>query len=166
MPISIDHRNKNFEMKYRQKFAFSSLYFPHAKITGRITVSFIPMYFSVTRDLLFAVLQFPDNYLVDPDVEKLIDDDEHYSWSHRSIQLESLRKLCIPEVVLLLHKVLHLAGEYKECVRLADELANECHQLYKVYSKHKLAELIGKISESSLALMNEKMDPWGYAIDV
>lgn len=122
------------------------------------------MIFSATRDLLFAVLQFPDNYLVDPDVEKLIDDDE--PWSHRSIQLESLRKLCIPEVVLLLHKVLHLAGEYKECVRLADELANECRQLYKVYSKHKLAELIGKISESSLALMNEKMDPWGYAIDV
>lgn len=116
--------------------------------------------------MLFSVLQFPENYLVDPDVEKIIDDDEHYSWSHRSIQLESLRKLCIPEVVLLLHKVLHLAGEYKECVRIADELANEGRQLYKVYSKHKLAELIGKISESSLALMNEKMDPWGYAIDV
>ncbi|XP_037026335.1 nuclear pore complex protein Nup107 [Bradysia coprophila] len=118
------------------------------------------------RDLLFAVLQFPENYLVDPDAEKMLDDDEHYSWSHRSIQLESLRKLCIPEVVLLLHKVLHLAGEYKECVRLADELANESRQLYKVYSKHKLAELIGKISESSLALMNAKMDPWGYTIDV
>lgn len=78
--------------------------------------------------------------------------------------MEGLRKLCIPEIILLLHKILHLTGNYKECVRLADEIASEQRELYKVYSKHKLAELLSKISESSLALMNEQLDPWGYTV--
>ncbi|XP_055373682.1 nuclear pore complex protein Nup107 [Condylostylus longicornis] len=120
----------------------------------------------VTRDLLFNVLLFPDKgWLVDPDSDKLPPEilDE---WQLREVQLENLRKLCIPEIVLLLIKVLHSTGEYADCVKLVDEIASEHRQLYKVYPKHKLAELLAKVAESSLALMNEKLDPWGYKINI
>lgn len=117
----------------------------------------------ITRDLLFNVLLFPDKgWLVDPDTMKDVHDDDLPAWENRLIQMENLRKVCIPEIVLLLHKVLHLSEDYKGCLRLADEIASEQRQLYAVYPKHKLAETLSKIAESSLALMNEKLDPWGY----
>lgn len=78
-------------------------------------------------------------------------------------QLNGLRKLCIPQLVLHLHNILHCAGEFKAAVGLADELVSERCQLYAVYSTHELAEILAKISESSLALINVKMDPWGYS---
>lgn len=120
----------------------------------------------MTREQLFGVLLFPDKgFLVDPDLDKPVDADIDPSvWQRRSVQLQNLRKLCIPEVVLLLHHMLHSVGDYKECVRLADELASERRKLYAVYPRHRLAEIIAKISESSLALMNEKLDPWGYSM--
>jgi len=51
-------------------------------------------------------------------------------------------------------------------VRLADEISGEGRQLYKVYTKHKLAELLAKIADASLELLNSKLDPWGYPITV
>jgi len=36
----------------------------------------------------------------------------------------------------------------------------------KVYTKHKLAELLAKIADASLELLNSKLDPWGYPITV
>lgn len=119
----------------------------------------------ISRDLLFNILLFPDKgWLIDPDTVKEPNEIDLIEWEYRLVQMENLRKLCIPEIVLLLHKVLHLSGEYKDCVKLADQLAAEQGQLYKVYPKHKLAEILSKIVESSLALMNEKLDPWGYQI--
>lgn len=118
---------------------------------------------------LFGVLRFPDGgFLVDPEyveasATEAIEVLAAPLWRARSVQLESLRKLCVPECVVLLHRVLHDAGEFKECVRLADELADGTRKLYAVFTKQRLAEVIGKLGESSLALMNEKLDPWGYA---
>ena len=85
-------------------------------------------------------------------------------WKNRRIQMENLRKLHIPDVVSLLHKVLTLAEEHRDCLKLCDELASENHQLYKVFAKHKLAEFISKVAESSLALMNDKNDSFGYTM--
>lgn len=125
----------------------------------------------MTSEVLYNVLLFPDKgFLIDPDMPGVPSNDgdggemDGDQWKHRAVQLGNLRKLCIPEVVLLLQQVLHATGNYKECVRLSDLLASETRQLYLVYSKQKFAELIGKLAESSLALMNEKMDPWGYSI--
>lgn len=123
----------------------------------------------LTRDLMFNVLLFPERgFLVDPEPDttdvltaSLI---TSVDWKHRVVQLDNLRRLCVPETVLLLHQTLHQSGDYQQCVRLADELVDEKRQLYAVYPKHKLTEIIGKLAESSLALMNEKVDPWGYAI--
>ena len=117
---------------------------------------------------MYSVLMFADKgYLVDPDTENPVRDEDKDIMNMRSIQLENLRQLCIPEIVLLLYNVLHSAGCFKDAVQLADELASDQYKLYVVYSKDKLSEIVGKISESSLALMNDKaepMDPWGYEI--
>jgi nuclear pore complex protein Nup107 len=85
-------------------------------------------------------------------------------WDNRKNQMDNLRKICIPDTVLLLHKIFTNTGQHQQCIKLADELASESNQLYTVYSKHKLAEILTRIAESSLALMNEKHDPFGYVV--
>lgn len=108
---------------------------------------------------------FPEKgWLIDPDTARSPVDVDPLDWENRLHQLQKLRSICIPEIVLLLHKVLQQSGDYKGCIKLADEISSEARQLYKVYTKHKLAELLSKISESCLTLLNEKLDPWGYPI--
>ncbi|XP_050509495.1 nuclear pore complex protein Nup107 [Diabrotica virgifera virgifera] len=92
---------------------------------------------------LYNVLLFPDGWIVGAA-------EEYY-----------LRSTCIPEVVLLLYAVLYESGQHEECVQLADILASEKYGIYKVYSKEKLGEILVKLCESSVALLNAKKDPWG-----
>lgn len=119
----------------------------------------------MTKDLLYNVLLFPESgWLVDPeDVQPdYSSEGDVCMWENRKFQMENLRKLHIPDIVLLLHKILTLAEEHQECMKLCDEIAAEQNQLYSVFSKHKMSELLAKISETSLALMNQKLDSFGY----
>jgi len=50
----------------------------------------------------------------------------------RRHQMLLLRQLCLPKLCLLLHQVLHTTQRYKQCVQIADCVADEHHQLYKV----------------------------------
>ncbi|XP_071554168.1 nuclear pore complex protein Nup107-like [Temnothorax nylanderi] len=113
------------------------------------------------KQLLFNVLLFPDGgWLVDSkgsNDEPCTPEDEL-----REHQLEKLREVCIPKVTLLLHSVMSEMNEHDGCIQLADILASEQHQLYKVFSKERLREIFKKICESSLVLMDQKKDPWGY----
>ncbi|XP_001602744.1 nuclear pore complex protein Nup107 [Nasonia vitripennis] len=115
------------------------------------------------KQLLFNVLLFPDGgWLVD---SANVSNNEPLTSEEilREHQLEKLRKLCIPKIALLLHTVMTEMNEQAECVQLADILASEQHQLYKVFSKDRMQEIFKKICESSLALMDQKKDPWGYS---
>uniref|UniRef100_A0A182PSM0 Nuclear pore complex protein n=1 Tax=Anopheles epiroticus TaxID=199890 RepID=A0A182PSM0_9DIPT len=115
---------------------------------------------NLTRDLLYNVLLFPEaGWLVDTDTMKPPPDDDE-DWLHRAIQMENLRKLCIPEVVLLLHQLHTLTERHSENLLLADVLCSETRKLYSVFPKHKLAETLTKIAESSLTLMNARKDPF------
>ncbi|XP_023174045.1 nuclear pore complex protein Nup107 [Drosophila hydei] len=119
----------------------------------------------LTTDALFNVLLFPEKgWLNDPFIAKEPENSALLHWESRILQMEKLRSICLPEIVLLLHDVLAKSGDYAGCIRLADEIADERRQLYKVYTKHKLAELLGKIADTSLQLLNNKLDPWGYPI--
>lgn len=116
---------------------------------------------TVTRDLLYNILLFPEKgWLIDPDFDGKEDGQDEEDWLNRAVQMESLRKLCIPDVVLLLHQIFTLSGRFSESLQLADVISSEQRQLYSVYSKYKLAEVMTKIAESSLALMNKKLDPF------
>ncbi|KAJ8686209.1 hypothetical protein QAD02_022003 [Eretmocerus hayati] len=115
------------------------------------------------KQLLFNVLLFPDGgWLVDSNngVNHEPTTPEEVLRDH---QLENLRKLCLPKIVLLLYSVMSQMNEHAECIQLADLIAAEQHQLYKVFSKEYLRELLKKMTESSVALMDQKRDPWGYS---
>lgn len=47
-------------------------------------------------------------------------------------QLHMLQRLCLPQMVSLLHTVLHATGSYKQCVELANLVASEDYKLYQV----------------------------------
>lgn len=66
------------------------------------------------KTFLYNVLLFPEGWLVGAD-------DADY-----------LRSICIPQVVLLLYSVLSESGLHGEVVQLADLIATEKYQLYKV----------------------------------
>ncbi|XP_003703721.1 nuclear pore complex protein Nup107 [Megachile rotundata] len=113
------------------------------------------------KQLLYNVLLFPDGgWLVDA----INDDDELCTPEEisREKQMEKLRELCIPKITLLLHSVMSEMNEHAGCIQLADILASEQYQLYKVFKKGRLREVFKKICESSLVLMDQKKDPWGY----
>ncbi|XP_055525910.1 nuclear pore complex protein Nup107 [Wyeomyia smithii] len=116
----------------------------------------------MTRDLLYNILLFPEKgWLIDPDcTNEDPEGSKEEEWRHRRIQMDNLRKLCIPDVVLLLHQIFTQSGRFAESLQLADVISSEQRQLYTVYSKHKLAEIMSRIAESSLGLMNEKQDPF------
>lgn len=113
------------------------------------------------KQLLFNVLLFPDGgWLIDSNnnTEEPCSSDEVL----REHQLEKLRELCIPKIALLLHSVMSEMNEHAGCIQLGDTLASEQYQLYKVFPKGRLREMFKKICESSLILMDQKKDPWGY----
>lgn len=118
-------------------------------------------------EALYNVLLFPEKgWLVDPFIPKEPENAKLLNWEQRQLQMEKLRSICLPEIALLLHDVMFKTRDFAGCVRLADEISSEQRQLYKVYTKHKLAELMAKIAEASLELLNSKLDPWGYPITV
>ncbi|CAH0386713.1 unnamed protein product [Bemisia tabaci] len=82
----------------------------------------------------------------------------------RAHQMAALRKLCIPKMVLLLHKVLHSNGDYQECIQLSELVVDETHKIYKEYGKQELNELLLKICDSSAALLDENKDAFGYPL--
>lgn len=80
--------------------------------------------------MLFNVLLFPDGgWLVDPQAYN-VESPPEYIW--RSHQLDKLREICIPKVVMLLHTVMSEMNEHAECVKLSDIVASKQHKLYKV----------------------------------
>ncbi|KAG5673126.1 hypothetical protein PVAND_003200 [Polypedilum vanderplanki] len=119
-----------------------------------------------TKDLFYNVLLFPEKgWLMDAEDLKMefSTEENANAWENRKVQMDNLRKLHIPDIALLLHKILTLAEEHRECMKLSIELAAEQNQLFDVFSKHKMSELLSKMAESSLALMNENMDPFGFS---
>lgn len=67
------------------------------------------------RTKLYNVLLFPDG-----------------GWLNGSENPSHLRNTCIPESVLLLYSVLSESGQHTACIQLADIIASEKYQLYKV----------------------------------
>ncbi|KAL7307217.1 hypothetical protein TKK_0000940 [Trichogramma kaykai] len=114
------------------------------------------------KQLLFNVILFPDGGWLCDSYNGTSNEPLTPEEVLREHQMEKLRKLCIPKIVLLLHTVMSEMNEHSECLELADIIASEQHEIYKVFTKEKLREIFRKLCESSLALMNQKKDPWGY----
>lgn len=113
----------------------------------------------VTVEKLYNVLLFPDGgWMVDQREEE----EEESSRTH---QLQLLRQLCLPLICFLLHKVLHSTEQYKQCVQIADVIASEQYQLYKVFRKDELQKMLSLFRDTSLAALGKNLDPLGYDME-
>ena len=81
----------------------------------------------------------------------------------RSLEVDYLRRVCLPQLVLLLHSVLHNTGQFERAVGIADLIATEQFGLYEVYVQDNMRELLQKLRESSLeAMATGTQDAWGH----
>ena len=81
----------------------------------------------------------------------------------RQGQMSSLRKQLVPRTVTLLHTLLHNTGQYAKSIALADLVASDQHAIYTAFTSQDMKELLAKIRESSLAVMDQGKDPWGFS---
>lgn len=91
--------------------------------------------------------------------------EEEEEESSRTHQLQLLRQLCLPLICFLLHKVLHSTEQYKQCVQIADVIASEQYQLYKVFRKDELQKMLSLFRDTSLAALGKNLDPLGYDME-
>ena len=87
------------------------------------------------NDKIMTVITFSDGWMAEPE------DD---------VELAYLRKLCIPELIFLLHTLLNSTQKYGEAVALADIVASEVHGLYECFHKENMRTFLNKIKQSAV----------------
>ena len=113
----------------------------------------------MTKKKMYNVLLFTDGgWMVDQKEEEDLD-------GNRQQQMMSLRQLVLPGLCFLLHNILHTSQQYAECLQLADIIASEQHQLYKVFRNDELRQLLKLLRDSSLAVLDQNKDTLGYDLD-
>lgn len=120
------------------------------------------------KNLLYNILLFPGGWLQDESDSVASENFSENENVDRTKQLETLRRLCIPEVVILILKILQSSDDinsHKEAVKLSTILAGENRCLYKVFTKSKLMEILERIKESSLFLIEKGRDMFGFEIN-
>jgi len=96
---------------------------------------------------LFAVLTFPLGWLKD---EPTAFSSTNLS---RDNELKKLRRMCVPEIFLLCHTVLHETQQYQDCLELASMIADEQQTLYKDFSSEELREFLSLLGKSAMAAL-------------
>lgn len=92
------------------------------------------------QEKIMAVLTFTDGWMGQPE------DDE---------ALNYLRKLCIPEFVLLLHTVLHTTQQFKDAMGVADIVADENYGLYECFHRENMRMFLNKIKQSAVCNLEQ-----------
>lgn len=112
-----------------------------------------------TKESIYNVLLFPGGWMCDQREAAVTEFSEE---SSRSQQLLSLRQLCLPYLTFLLHSVLQSFKLHKECIHLADVVQSKQYKLYAVFQKDDLQKFLQLLRESSIALLDEGRDPFGF----
>ncbi|MEE6480515.1 hypothetical protein FKM82_012595 [Ascaphus truei] len=110
------------------------------------------------KEKIYNVLLFVDGGWM---VDVREDAEEDHERTH---QMVLLRRLCLPMMCFILHTVLHNTKQYQDCLRLADVVSSDNQKLYKVFSNTELKNLLQKLRESSLMLLDQGLDPLGYEV--
>ncbi|CAK1555255.1 unnamed protein product [Leptosia nina] len=121
-----------------------------------------------TKSLLYNALLFPGGWLQDENDSVSSPNFTQEEKEERLKQLDTLRRLCIPEIVTLIIKILQSnddVGNHKEALKMCDLIAGENRCLYKVFTKNKLQELLERIKQSSLILLEKGRDMFGYEVN-
>lgn len=107
------------------------------------------------RSTEIQVVQEP-NLVIQEQLERKKQD-----WNVRKIQLDTMRRIYVPKFILLLHTVYYDSRNYSECMRIADVVADEQRKLYTTFTKEQMTNLLAKIRESSILILNHSSDPLG-----
>lgn len=121
-----------------------------------------------TKNLLYSTLLFPGGWLQDESDSTSSNNFTQEEKEERAKQLDTLRRLCIPEVTILILKILQSNDDvdnHKEAVKISNLIAGENRGLYKVFTKNKLLEVLDRIKESSLLLLEKGKDIFGYDLN-
>ena len=70
----------------------------------------------------------------------------------RREEMRAVRRWAVPELVWLLHRVLHESGLYDEAVEVAILVAGDACKLYECFGKSEMKSLLARIAESSVLL--------------
>lgn len=84
-------------------------------------------------------------------------------WTLRAAQLDGLRRIYVPQFVFLLFSVYVNSGRLSECLRIADIVANEQSRLYSTFTNDQIVDLLNKLREISIEILNQSSDPLGYS---
>jgi len=117
------------------------------------------------EEKLKVVLNFPGGWLTDlqdKECDAMDDDVMETEHAKRKEEMDNLRSEILPQTVLLLHSVLHNTGQYKACVSLANLVVEEHTRNYTAFTKEKIKQILAKIRESCLAVVDEGKDAWGF----
>jgi len=113
----------------------------------------------ITVGKIYNVLLFIDGgWLIDQYMDPVAD-------AVRANQLQMLRQTCLPALCFILHKVLHTTRQHKRCLQIADYIASEKHQLYRLFKSDDLKKFLDHVRSSSVVLLDEKQDPLGYPLN-
>lgn len=139
--VAFDHMSRMYESEMEQ---WKSVLSKQAKMTA---------------DKVNQVLLFEGGWMRDSESKTTSRREQDVS---RTQELASLRKRFIPEVTVILHTVLHLSGRSRDCLRIADMIACEQHQLHAEFTSDQLHDLMHKLRESAVAALSAGCDAFGY----
>ena len=109
-------------------------------------INFTNFYFKIIFLIPTAMHQFHECFFSDGWMAEPEDD----------VELIYLRKLCIPEVIFLLHTLLHTTENYDQAVALADIVASEVHGLYECFHKENMRIFLNKIKLSAVSQLENQ----------
>lgn len=105
---------------------------------------------------------YDDNEFGHSLVVKMLLERKQEEWNQRKHQLDALRRIYIPQFILLLHSVYFESGNYKECMNIANIVADEHKKLYSTFTTEQLQSLLHKLRETSILILDTCSDPLGY----
>lgn len=79
----------------------------------------------------------------------------------RPSQLDGLRRIYVPQFIFLLQSVYRDSGNLKECIRVADLLADVNLNLYATFTKDQLSDFLSKTREVAIEILQFSSDPFG-----
>jgi len=113
-----------------------------------------------TADKLRNVVLFPDGgWMKDPEGPSSSNEEA----VSRTQELAALRRVMVPQVCLLLLRVLSSSGLLSEAIQVADLVASDIYQLHMDFNSQQMTDLMHRVTETSVSALNEGLDPFGYS---
>ena len=139
--VAFEHRSKAYELEIQQ---WKEVLKRQAKTTA---------------DKLYSVILFPEGgWMRDSSSTGVSRREEGVT---RTQELAALRKRFIPQLTLLLHRVLFNSGLFAECIEICKVIASDDSELHAEFTSEQLEDLLQRIAEASISCLNSGLDAFG-----